>query len=306
MNLKPVLVDIDPKTMNLDISHLKKVLDNDDNIKGIMAVHILGMCTNMEELMKIVKEKNLFLIEDTCESLGTTYKNKKLGTFGDFGTYSFYYSHHITTIEGGMVVCNNKEDYNILKCLRAHGWTRNLDNKDLYEKKYNSIDSRFLFINMGYNLRPMEIQGRMGIIQLKKLTEKNNNRIFNHDQVINKLLNDKRNNNIFSSPIPLEHTNTAWFGIVIIINKRYKKLYKKYLKYLDNNKVETRPIVSGNMAKQPICEYFNFDFSSSDMIGADILHETGFFIGSSCSKISDEKLNKLIEIFYNFDFSQSC
>lgn len=128
MGLIPVFVDVDPDTMNIDINELKKIITPD--IKGIMVVHILGNCTNMNEIMNIVNDNNLFLIEDTCESLGSTYNGKKLGTFGDFGTYSFYYSHHITTIEGGMIVCNNKEDYELLKCLRSHGWIRQLDDKE--------------------------------------------------------------------------------------------------------------------------------------------------------------------------------
>ena len=122
MNLIPVFVDVDPMTMNMDLDDMEKKLTKD--VRGIVAVHILGNCTNMDRLMNLVKKHDLFLMEDTCESLGSKYKNKCLGTFGDFGTYSFYYSHHITTVEGGMIVCNDDEDYELLKCLRAHGWTR--------------------------------------------------------------------------------------------------------------------------------------------------------------------------------------
>ena len=125
--LIPVFVDVSIETMNIDLLDLKKKLK--DDIKGIVLVHILGNCTNMDELMKIVKENNLFLLEDTCESLGSRFDDKFLGTFGNFGTFSFYYSHHITTIEGGMVVCNNDDDYEILKSLRAHGWIRDLKKK---------------------------------------------------------------------------------------------------------------------------------------------------------------------------------
>ena len=159
MQLVPVFVDVDEKTLNIDIDKLEKAITPD--IRGIVAVHILGNCTNMERLMKIVRDNNLFLMEDTCESLGSLYNNKMLGTFGDFGTYSFYYSHHITTIEGGMVVCNNHDDYELLRCLRAHGWSRDFKDKEKLEEMYNDVDPRFLFVNLGYNLRPMETKGAM-------------------------------------------------------------------------------------------------------------------------------------------------
>jgi len=141
MNLQPVFVDVNPLTMNMDIEDLKQKMTPE--IKGIIAVHILGNSTDMDELMKIVKDNNLFLMEDTCESLGSKYDDTILGTFGDFGTYSFYYSHHITTIEGGMVVCNDEEDYELLLCLRAHGWTRYLKNKKELEETYKDVDPRF-------------------------------------------------------------------------------------------------------------------------------------------------------------------
>ena len=160
--LIPVFLDVNFENLNIDI----KDLDFQD-IKGIMCVHILGNSTRMFELIKICKEKEIIVIEDTCESLGTLYKNKTVGTFGDFGTFSFYFSHHITTIEGGMVVCNEEEDYYLLKCLRSHGWTRDQNKKFDIE----GVDDRFCFINLGYNLRPMEIQAVMGKLQLEKIKE---------------------------------------------------------------------------------------------------------------------------------------
>jgi CDP-6-deoxy-D-xylo-4-hexulose-3-dehydrase len=302
--LIPVIIDVDPLTMNIDIKKLKQKINEDKCIKGIVLVHVLGNCANMDDLMNIVSENNLFLLEDTCESLGSSFGNKKLGSFGNFGTFSFYYSHHITTIEGGMVICNNENDYELIKCLRAHGWTRNLKKKEEYEKKYESIDKRFLFVNLGYNLRPMEIQGKMGISQLTKLDFKNKNRIYNHDTFVNLLLNDKRNKNIFLSPIKSDNSYIAWFGIVIIINEEYKHHLKKYIEHLNNNSVETRPIISGNITQQPVFELYNIEYDSDNLEGTNILHERAFFIGSSCEKISTQKINDLINIFYDYNFTK--
>ena len=175
MGLVPVLVDEDPYTLNLSIASLKKAMTTHD-IKAIMIVHILGNATDLESLLAIADENRMLLIEDTCESLGTQFKSQMLGTFGAFGTFSFYFSHHMTTIEGGMILVKSEEDYDLLKCLRAHGWSREQSNRDSLEKRNTRIDSRFLFINLGYNVRPMEIQAAFGLEQIKRLDQMNHHR----------------------------------------------------------------------------------------------------------------------------------
>lgn len=302
MNLVPIFVDVDPITMNMDMDELEKLITPD--VKGIVAVHILGNCTNMERLMKIVKQNDLFLMEDTCESLGTLYQNQMLGTFGDFGTYSFYYSHHITTVEGGMVVCDDEEDYELLRCLRAHGWTRHMSKKsrEKYEAEYKDVDPRFLFVNVGYNFRPMEIQGAMGRVQLKKLDSKNGSRILNHDIITKKIITDPRNKNIFTSPVAQENSKPAWFALTMILSEQYESHYNSFLKHLTENKVENRPVITGNFARQPIFKFMDFEIEPSSYKGAEILHKRGFFIGLSCNDMSEERINKLVEIFYDYSF----
>ena len=301
MNLKPVFVDVDDKTMNINIEDLRRKITPD--VKGIVAVHILGNCTNMSQLMKIVNDNNLFLLEDTCESLGSKYKNKTLGTFGDFGTYSFYYSHHITTVEGGMVVCDKEEDYELLKCLRAHGWTRSLKNKQELENEYKDVDPRFLFVNVGYNLRPMEIQATMGLIQLNKLDSKNANRILNHKNITERVLNDPRNKNIFSTPLPTEHCSPAWFSLAFILGDELESHYNRFLAYLSSNGVENRPIVTGNFSRQPVFNFLQLDINPKEFKGAEILHKRGFFIGLSCDTIDKQRIDNLVDIFFNYDFT---
>merc|ERR1719401_2913492 len=141
--LKPVFVDTDAKTFNVTLETLEKAMT--PRVKALMAVHVLGNSICMRDLATFVKKHNLMLVEDTCESLGSFWqdesgKKKMLGTLGDFGSYSFYFSHHITSGEGGAVVCKTEEDYNFVRCLRAHGWTRHLTNKDKVEANYPSID----------------------------------------------------------------------------------------------------------------------------------------------------------------------
>jgi|SaaInlStandDraft_5_1057022.scaffolds.fasta_scaffold12438_3 CDP-4-dehydro-6-deoxyglucose reductase, E1 len=301
MNLQPVFVDIDPTTMNMNIDELEKLITPD--VKGIVAVHILGNCTNMDRLMKIVEDNNLFIMEDTCESLGSLYKNKMLGTFGDFGTYSFYYSHHITTVEGGMVVCNDEDDYELLKCLRAHGWTRYLKDKKELEEQYKEVDPRFLFVNVGYNFRPMETQAAMGRIQLAKLNKKNNSRIYNHDMLVDKILRDTRNTNIFTSPVAMENSNPAWFALTFVLSENYEHHYRSFMDHLTVNKVENRPVITGNFARQPIFKFMDIEIEPTSYEGAEILHKRGFFIGLSCADMLEERMNNLVNIFYSYNFN---
>lgn len=288
MGLVPVFVDIDIETLNADIEEIEKLLKEDSQIKGMVVVHILGNCTNMTKLMELKKKYNLIIMEDTCESLGTIYKNKYLGTFGECGTYSFYFSHHITTIEGGMVVTDEEEIYELLKCLRAHGWSRG---QKLFENT-NKVDNRFCFINIGYNLRPMETQAAMGRVQLKKLTYQNDNRKKNYQRIIQKIENsgsDKLKHFI-------EQTNCEciWFSVPFILNSKYDK--NKYLEILENHNIETRPIVTGNFTRQPVFSYLSIDCKPESFINAEIIHNQGFFIGLPAVELSDTKIDTLVNI----------
>lgn len=299
MGLIPIFVDVDPETMNMDLDDMERKITN--KTKCVIAVHILGNCTDMQRLLTISKKHDLLIMEDTCEALGTKYNDKYVGTFGVMGTYSFYYSHHITTVEGGMVVCNDEDDYELLKCLRAHGWTRYLKNREELEKKYNDIDPRFLFVNLGYNLRPMEIQAVMGTEQLKQLTDKNKSRNNNLYNINAKLMSNTKGNKIFYLPKALQLADPAWFGVCLFLNKDYEHLYSEYLKYLTENGVENRPIVTGNMTRQPVMKLISQNCVPENYPGAEMVHKRGFFIGTSCSTMTDERIEKLVGLLVGFD-----
>jgi len=291
MGLEPVFVDINIDTLNADINKIEELLKTDDNIKGMVVVHILGNSTNMNKLLTLKEQYNLVLMEDTCESLGSKYNDKYLGTLGECGTYSFYFSHHITTIEGGMVVTDDFEIYQLLKCLRAHGWSRGIDG---YSNE--NLDNRFCFINIGYNLRPMEIQAAMGIIQLKQLSVLNENRIKNYQKVVN-LINTTEND-VLTCFKPENNCNPAWFALPFILNQKYNK--KKYLEYLENNKIDTRPIVTGNFSRQPVFKDLNLNISPENFENAEIVHNQGFFIGLSPFEMTDEKIQRLVSILLSY------
>ena len=288
--LKPKFVDVDLETLNLNIKDLKKKITK--KTKAILAVHILGNSTNMAELLKVSKKYNLTLIEDTCESLGSKYKNKSLGTFGRFGTYSFYPSHQITSGEGGMIVCNDKKDYEILHSLRAHGWDRGLNNKN--NKSFN-------FINSGFNLRPMDLTASIGLSQLRKLNRFKKQRSINREKIIKMLLKSNKWKDQFTFIKPIKNLKPSWFGLPILLNKKYVFRKKRFLNYLNKKKIETRPIISGNFLNQPCVKLYGLKNNNEKFLGSQEIEDRGFFVGLPTKKLTDKKLNYLIKNLLKVD-----
>ncbi|WP_415284872.1 DegT/DnrJ/EryC1/StrS family aminotransferase [Candidatus Pelagibacter sp. Uisw_130] len=289
--LKPVFVDIDPLTLNIDINDLKKKVTK--KTKVIFCVHVLGNSSDVSEIKKIAKLRKLILIEDTCESLGSKLKNKNLGTFGDFGTFSFYYSHQISSGEGGMVICNNKKDYNLLKSLRAHGWSRDGDDHNKYVKKYPKIDPRFIFINYGFNVRALEIQAAIAHQQLKKINFLKKNRIYNRSVIIKTFKNIKRNNHKIHFIESSKNVECNWFGIPMLVSQKLKKHKQKIVKLLEINGIETRPIISGNFLNQPAIKLFGLNKENIKLKNCQDVEDRGFYIGVNSLKT---KKNDLIYV----------
>ena len=281
--LKPKFVDVNINNYCLD----EKLLKREKKIKAVMNIHILGNSPNMDELSHYVKKNNLFLIEDTCEALGSKFKSKYLGTFGDFGTYSFYYSHQITSGEGGMVICKTKEDYDLLYTMRSHGWDRGLNN--------SSKTKKFNFINSGFNVRGMDLTAAIGLSQLKRLKKMIKSRSKNRNSIVNKLTNHTEWDDQYTFFNPNKNLKPSWFGLPLLINKDliYKK--EKFLKYLNNSGVETRPILSGNFLNQQGCKLYKFKCKKSDIKVSQEIEDRGFFIGLPTNDMSLRKLTFLTE-----------
>lgn len=295
LGLKPVLVDVDPRTLNISIPALRKAMQSQP-IAAVMMVHILGNSTDMGALLEIVNENNMILIEDTCESLGSSYAGKALGTIGDFGTYSFYFSHHMTTIEGGMVVCNTLEDYDLLRCLRAHGWSREQSNRAELEAQNPEIDPRFLFVNVGYNLRPMEIQASFGLEQLNRLDEMNENRKVNAAKMRSAFQRHPQWRGQIEFPEAPAGIDACWFGFPFLVTDASRFDYAKLTDILMQNRIDTRPIVSGNMALQPAVRMFDIDISQGPFHGAQRIHDHGVFIGVHAKILQDERIEWLADV----------
>jgi CDP-6-deoxy-D-xylo-4-hexulose-3-dehydrase len=290
-----VLVDSDSDTLNLSTPSLERALEHFP-IRAVMMVHILGNTTSMDALLALAANHDLLLIEDTCESLGSTHYGKWLGTIGDFGTYSFYFSHHMTTIEGGMVVARTLEDYDLLKCLRAHGWSREQSNREDIEARHPEIDPRFLFINSGYNLRPMEIQASFGLEQLKRLGRMNANRRDNFRRLTEAFRSSSAWRGQISFPCATAGADPCWFGFPFQVSEGIRFDYPKFTALLMQNGVDTRPIVSGNMALQPAVRMFDIDCSLGPFEGAQKIHERGVFIGIHTEHLAQARLEWLVGV----------
>jgi CDP-6-deoxy-D-xylo-4-hexulose-3-dehydrase len=291
--LVPVLVDSNPQTLQMDLRSVEAAIS--DKTVAICPVHVLGNAVEMKPLLELAKKHQLWVMEDTCEALGTRQNGKMMGTVGDVGTYSFFFSHHITTIEGGMVVTDNDELAELFRCMRAHGWTRHLRNRKEVESRYPEIDPRFLFINSGFNLRPTEINAAFGLHQIDKLEG------FNHRRrEIAKVWIDEFKPLIEAKKfVPMQTTSgtdSTWFGFPVICESR--ELRDQFQNFLEENGIETRPVICGNLARQPAFKKIPHRVVGQ-LHGADTVMDRGLFWGSH-PLMTQEEIEHVIQTVKRF------
>lgn len=272
-NLVPVFVDCDLNTYNFDMKKLEAAIT--PKTRAIMLVHVYGNPCDMDALMALAKKHNLYVIEDTCESMGAAYDNKPVGSFGDVSSMSLYYSHHITTFEGGLCFTNNFEMTELLRVLRAHGWSREADEKEKYIAQYPDIDPRFIFINIGYNLRPTEVQAVMGMQQLPKLDGFVKTRRAARDLYLKDL---SKYSDYFRFQEEQKKGYSSWFGFGIVLKENTPFTVKDITSFLNKKNIETRPIIAGNMAKHPALKMFEHRIAGT-LANCDMIMRRGFAIG---------------------------
>ncbi|OON88468.1 pyridoxamine 5-phosphate oxidase [Oribacterium sp. C9] len=273
--MKFIFVDINKETLNLDVDAVKRAVT--PNTKMIFAVNLLGNSCDYDELLKICDEHNIILIEDNCESLGAKYRGKFLGTIGLMGTYSTFYSHHMCTMEGGVVVTDDKELYEYMLSIRAHGWTRNLPkDSTIYEKKNDPFYESFNFIVPGFNLRPLEMEGAIGLKQLQKIDKMISNRRSNAQYFMSKM---EKYSEIRTQK---EVGESSWFGFSLVLTGSLKDKRSKLVEALQKANIECRPIVAGNFTRNPVIKFMQYDIPEI-LINADEIHEQGLFIGNHSS-----------------------
>ncbi len=292
-NLVPVIVDIDLETLNLSIDAVKRAIT--PKTKAIMPVHVYGNPCDLSELQSICQEYNLFLIEDSCESMGAKYKDQYVGTYGEIGTYSLYYSHHITSLEGGICVTDSDEIADLLKILRSHGWTRDCIDPESYNSIYPEIDPRFLFVNLGYNLRPTELQAAIADIQLDELDKFVETR---RDNALYILENFESFNEYIDMPIETLESKHSWFGFPMLLKRGLPFSREDLFQEFRSSNVEVRPLIAGNIAKQPALKYFNHRADSS-LPNSDYVMDQGFTFGNH-QYTSKESFNYVHKVMNNF------
>ena len=297
--LRPKFVDINIKTLNVDADKIIKAISK--KTKVIMLVNVLGISTDVQKVVNYAKKKKIIVIEDNCEALGAKIKNKYLGTLGDFGTFSFFYSHQITCGEGGMITCNNKNDYKLLISLRSHGWTKDKRLYSEYAKKYPNIDPRYIFVNEGFNLRPTDIQAAIAKNQFNKLSKFIKDRNSNKNMIIKKLKSSKRWNDQFNFVEVPKSIKPSYMGLAIILKKKYISKKNKFIEFLEHKGIETRPILSGPFTNQPSTKLFGLNKNNKRFPECQKVQDLGFLIGLNSKKIKKKKLNFVVENLLKID-----
>jgi len=276
--LKVKLVDIDIDTLNVNVETVMKAVSK--KTKLILGVSILGNPVELHKLKSFCNRKKIYLMEDNCESMGATINNKFTGTYGIVNTFSTFFSHHISTIEGGFVLTNDKEIYNLALSLRSHGWTRDNQNS-FYMKKYQSMYESYCFVLPGYNLRPNNLFAAAGLEQLKKF---------------NKLLQIRRDNHkVFSKIFENDERfivqklvgNSACFSFTFILKKKYINQKNSIIKKLKKLKIEFRQIAGGSFIRHPVKKYYNYSIHKN-LKNANYVHDHGFFVGNHCRPLTKE------------------
>lgn len=289
--LKARFVDVDLETLNIDVELVEAAITK--KTKAIFAVNLLGNPANYKRLIEICKKHNLILIEDNCESLGADFLNKKSGSFGLVSSCSAFFSHHISTMEGGLILTDDEEIYHILVSIRAHGWTRDLPNKNsICEKNTNAFYESFRFVFPGYNVRPLEMSGALGISQMKKLDFLIEKRRANYRQF------KERIEQFEFIRLQLETGNSSWFGFSMILDESAGYSRDELVNRFFQRNIECRPIVCGNILKNEMISHFEYSVSG-DLQVANTIHNSGLFIGNHHIDIVDG-LDNLTEVLQKF------
>jgi CDP-4-dehydro-6-deoxyglucose reductase, E1 len=271
----PVLVDVDRDTLNLSPEKVEEAVT--DKTRAILAIHLLGNPCDIPALQTIADRHGLYLLEDCCEAHGASIHGRRVGTFGSLASFSFYYSHHMTSIEGGMVCGQDRSTWrDVLLSQRAHGWIRGRSDCDQWARNYPDIDPRWLFVTTGYNVRPTDLNAAIGRVQLRKLSGFVEQRVAIRRRLLDRL-------RPYESWLAVQrelpgHSHSA-FGLSLIVRPEAPFERKAFQAFLEARRVETRPIVGGNLARQPVMRHVPHR-CHDPLSNADLVHCNGLMIGN--------------------------
>jgi CDP-6-deoxy-D-xylo-4-hexulose-3-dehydrase len=278
--LKLRFVDIDVETLNLDVAQLEEAIT--ERTRAVFAVNLLGNPCQFDAMRTILEPRDILLIEDNCESMGATFGGRQAGTFGLMGSFSAFFSHHISTMEGGMIVTDDEELYHILLSIRSHGWTRHLpqDNRVIGRKSDDPFVESFRFVLPGYNVRPLEMSGAIGIEQVRKLPS---------------LISARRENGILFQEMMNDHPDlmiqreigeSSWFGFSLVIRKNSDLDRATLIDRLDALGFEIRPIVAGNFAEKEVVKLMDHSIAGT-LSNARHIDTHGLFVGNHHYPVED-------------------
>lgn len=286
---KPVFVDVDINSLAITADNIEKAITKET--KAIVLVHALGFNGINEKLIEIAKANNLLLIEDCCESHGATYQDKKVGTFGDMSCFSFYFGHHMTTIEGGMICTDNEEIYEFARMFRSHGMTREASKKTQEKYLREDLNPLFTFAVPGYNMRSNEINAVLGLEQIKRLDYNIERRVKNL-----KIWLDNLDESLYFVDYDVEGNSN--YALPLILNRSNNKI-KEICKILEEDGVEYRlgTAGGGNQARQPYLEKYDFRVAGS-LDNSNYIHDYGLYLGNH-PELEEEQIIKLCERLNN-------
>lgn len=295
MGFEPVFVDIEIDTLNLDLDQVEQVLKNNADIRVITFAHVLGNPPDMDRVMDLVKRYDLLLLEDCCDALGSTYRSQPLGSYGIMSSCSFYPAHHMTMGEGGYVACSTYEQEVILRSFRE--WGRGCycvgpeANKlkcGTCGKRFNEwipampkeiFDHKYVYDEIGFNLKPIEVQGAMGLAQLKKLPEIHQLRRRNYSLLLDIYTKYEE---FFHLPRPTQHSDPSWFAFPLTIRSGAPFARNDIVDYLEENLIQTRPYFAGNIMLQPAYDHIMNPMTAKQQFPvATYVMSNTFFHGTS-------------------------
>lgn len=291
--LKVKLVDVDPLTLNISIPDLEKSIT--PQTKAIFIVHLMGNPCDMDAVCALAKKHNLLILEDCCEALGAEYNGVKVGNFGLAGTFSFFFAHHMVTMEGGMIVTPQRQQADDLKILRAHGWIRNIDGESHIKSiEDENVDPRYAFFNWGFNVRPTDLQAGFGLSQLEKIKGFNEQR----NRLAERFFDYIDSSTWLKRPLVHPLAKPCWFALPLMVDAQAPFSRAQLTRHLEEAGVETRPVVAGNIARHPVAKVFP-EFKERAFPGADEIHQRGFYVGLS-PLFDDSTMDRLITVFEDF------
>tara|TARA_R100000231_G_C5329087_1_gene165779 strand:- start:268 stop:1425 length:1158 start_codon:yes stop_codon:yes gene_type:complete len=285
LGLKPVLCDCNLKDLSIDLNHLEYLVKK-QKPKALILVSVLGLVPEMDDIINFCQENNIIVIEDACESLGSSYNGQKLGNFGTMSCFSTYYGHHLSTIEGGMVCTNDDGIFNLLKSLRSHGWDRDMSAKysSRLKKQFsvdNDFEAQYKFYHFGFNLRSTDLQAFIGINQLKRFDEIVGKRNENYNFYKSIL-----SNSYWEPPASTEHKYISNFAYPVIHPNRAAIAQK-----LKENNIESRPLICGSLGRQP---FWTKNYGTVNLDNADKVNDLGFYLPNN-HELKNSQINDIKE-----------